>query len=113
MLLTSRVAHAERLSSLIPGASLVCGKVKESARDYLAPVIVATYQLAKEGLDIPSLDTLHLCTPTKDPIAVKQSAGRVERACEGKLPPVVYDYVDEDIPYCLGAYRKRKSILRK
>ena len=113
LLLTSRVAHAERLSSLIPGASLVCGKVKESARDYLAPVIVATYQLAKEGLDIPSLDTLHLCTPTKDPIAVKQSAGRVERACEGKLPPVVYDYVDEDIPYCLGAYRKRKSILRK
>ena len=112
LLLTARVSHAERLASMIPGASLVCGRVKESARDYGAPVIVATYQLAKEGLDIPSLDTLHLCTPTKDPIAVKQSAGRVERAYEGKLPPVVYDYVDETIPYCLGAYRKRKSILK-
>lgn len=113
LLLTARVAHAERLARLIPGASLVCGRVKESARDYGAPVIVATYQLAKEGLDIPSLDTLHLCTPTKDPIAVKQSAGRVERAYEGKLPPVVYDYVDETIPYCLFAYRKRKAILKK
>ena len=28
LLLTSRVAHAERLARLIPGASLVCGKVK-------------------------------------------------------------------------------------
>lgn len=112
LVLTSRVDHAKALAETIPGASLCVGSVPESRRDYGAPVIVATYALAKEGLDIPDLDAVHFATPIKDPIAVRQSAGRVERAKEGKMPPVVYDYVDESIPYCVRAYRKRRAILK-
>ena len=76
-------------------------------------VILATYPLAKEGLDIPTLDRLHLVTPQKDRATVQQSAGRIERNIEGKNTPIVYDYVDENIGYCLNAYKKRKSILKK
>jgi len=35
------------------------------------------------------------------------------RAFPGKLPPAILDYVDEGIPYCEAAYRKRRAILRK
>lgn len=112
MVLTSRVDHAKALAKTIPGASLCVGSVPEHRRDYGAPVIVATYALAKEGLDIPDLDAVHFATPIKDPIAVRQSAGRAEGAKEGKMAPVVYDCVDESIPYCVRAYQKRRAILK-
>lgn len=113
LVLTARVEHAKELARRIEGSSLIVGSVPERKRDYSAPVLVATYALAKEGLDIPELDTLHLVTPSKDEATVKQSAGRVERNVPGKREPIVCDYVDADIPYCLGAWRKRKNILKK
>ena len=75
-------------------------------------VLIATYTLAKEGLDIPILDRLHLATPNKNRAVIKQSAGRIERSVDGKDTPVIYDYVDVNINYCLGMYKKRKSILK-
>lgn len=112
LILTARVKHAEVLAKMIEGASLVVGKVSEGKRDYSARVLVATYALAKEGLDIPELDTLHLVTPSKDVVTIKQSVGRIERNIEGKLEPLAYDYVDTDIAYCTGAFRRRKNILK-
>lgn len=113
IILTARVEHARILSEMIPGSSLCVGKIPEGKRDYSSDVIVATYALAKEGLDIPELDTLHLATPSKDRTTVKQSAGRVERSCAGKKNPVIYDYVDVGIPYCKRAFNIRKNILKK
>lgn len=113
LILTARVSHAEELAKRIPDSSLLVGKVSEKKRDYSASVLVATYALAKEGLDIPELDTLHLATPSKDPVTIKQSVGRIERNVEGKQQPIAYDYVDVSIPYCERAYRRRKNILRK
>lgn len=113
LVLTARVSHAEALASMIPGSSLLVGRVPEGKRDYSAPILVATYALAKEGLDIPELDALHLATPSKDPVTVKQSVGRIERNVPGKQEPIVFDYVDEAIPYCVRAFSKRKNILRK
>lgn len=113
LILTSRLAHAYELQRLIPRSSLCIGKIKEKDRDYSNSVIIATYALAKEGLDIPSLDTLHLTTPTKDKVTVIQSVGRIERNIEGKKEPICYDYVDEKITYCVSAFKKRKNILKK
>lgn len=113
LILTARVAHASMLQQLIPNSSLVVGSVAEKNRDYSASILIATYALAKEGLDIPELDTLHLATPTKDKSTVIQSVGRIERNIEGKKQPIVYDYVDKSIPYCVGAYTKRKNYLRR
>lgn len=112
LLLTSRVEHAKKLASMIEGASCVVGSISEKKRNYDASVLVATYALAKEGLDIPELDTLHLLTPIKDPVAVKQSVGRIERNIEGKQKPVAYCWTDEDIDYCAMCFTRLRRTLK-
>lgn len=92
-------------------ADLVVGSVKN--RQYGGEVIVATYALAKEGLDIPELEILHLATPQKNESTTKQAVGRIERNIKGKKTPICFDYVDTDIPYCVSAYKRRKNILKK
>lgn len=56
--------------------------------------LFATYQLAKEGLDVPNLRYVVLATPEKDETTVIQSAGRVGRKAEGKDCGMVIDFVD-------------------
>lgn len=69
-------------------------------------LLLATYQMASEGLDIPELDTLFLVTPRGD---VEQAVGRILREAENKKEPMVIDIVDPQIPICVGLYRKRMS----
>ena len=57
--------------------------------------VFATYQLAKEGLDVPSLRYVVFATPEKDETTVIQSAGRVGRKAEGKDYGTVIDFVDD------------------
>ena len=115
--LCHRVAQCEyitrRLNELGIKAVCVTGKVKESKREYGGSVIVATYALAKEGLDIPELDALHLVTPQKNESTTEQAVGRIERNIEGKQTPIAYDYVDTQIPYCANAYTKRRRVLKR
>lgn len=112
LILTAGVEHARALDhNLGVLSSCVVGSVPEKVRNYDAPAIVATYALAKEGLDIPELDRLIFATPTKDPVTVKQSVGRIERACEGKGVPIAVYVVDGNIPYCSNAWKKAKRIL--
>ena len=102
---------AEKISKFCK-VNQITGRVSQKNRDYDGDVIVATYALAKEGLDIPTLDAVHFATPQKDRATVKQSAGRVERNVEGKEQPIVMDYVDTNIDYCNMCYRKRLNILK-
>ena len=118
LILTHRVAHAEKLCSMLGCGKVVTGKVKNreeifnDVKEGKEHFIFSTYALAKEGLDLPILDRLHLVTPQKDYSIVKQSVGRVERKFEGKTKTEVYDYVDKNIGYCLGSFKKRKRIYR-
>lgn len=74
--------------------------------------LFATYQLAKEGLDVPNLRYVVLATPEKDETTVIQSAGRVGRKADGKECGEVIDFVDS-----FGIYRgwskKRDGYYRK
>ena len=55
-------------------------------------IIIGTYSLAHEGLDIPKLDTLIMATPKVD---IVQSVGRILRETQGKKNnPVVIDIID-------------------
>ena len=54
-------------------------------------VILATYAMAAEALDIPSLNAEFLITPKTD---VVQSIGRILRAKHAISSPVIYDFVD-------------------
>ena len=63
--------------------------------------IFATYQLAKEGLDVPNLRYVIFATPEKDETTIVQSVGRVGRKAEGKEYGTVIDFIDD-----FGMYKK-------
>lgn len=116
LILTHRVEHAKTLANLISRfakVSLLTGSTSKSKRNYDSSILIATYQLAQEGLDIPQLNVLHLTTPQKNSTIVTQCVGRVERYIEGKETPLVYDYVDVSIPYCTHCFTTRKNIIKK
>ena len=75
--------------------------------------LFATYSLAKEGLDVPCIDRLFLASPVKYSGVVTQAVGRVRRTFPGKETPVVYDFVDKEIGYCIRAYKERCRSYRK
>lgn len=79
----SKKAKAERKEAL---RQLDCGDLD---------VVFGTYQLAKEGLDVPNLKYVVLATPEKDETTVIQSIGRVGRKAEGKKCGIVLDFVDD------------------
>ena len=97
----SKKAKAEREQAL------------EDMRTGKKKYLFASYSLAKEGLDIPRLDRLFLASPAKFSAVITQAVGRVQRTFEGKETPVVYDFVDMDIGFCAGAYKKRCTSYRK
>lgn len=74
--------------------------------------IFATYQLAKEGLDVPNLRYVVFATPEKDSTTIIQSVGRVGRKAEGKECGTVIDFVDEFGMY-KGWASKRRGHYRK
>jgi superfamily II DNA or RNA helicase len=81
--------------------------LEESAR---APIVIATFQLAHEGLDIPALDTVILSTPKSD---IKQSIGRIMRETAGKAnEPLIYDVADHWSVF-FAMYRKRMKVYRE
>ena len=73
-------------------------KVSESKQ-----LILATYAMAAEGLDIPSLTTLILATPKSD---IVQSVGRILRAKHSK--PLIIDIIDQHDCF-LNQFNKRKA----
>ena len=81
--MTSKKAKAEREQAI------------EDTRTGKKHFLFASYKLAKEGLDIPRLDRLHLVTPQKDYAIIVQSVGRIARTFEGKEQPICFDYVDK------------------
>ena len=110
IVLSHRVSQCEELARILReehgiDAVSVAGKNTKASMD--AQVICATYQLAKEGLDIPSLSVLHMCTPIKDRGTLQQCVGRVERTYIGKTDAIVVDYVDRDVPYCARSALRR------
>lgn len=74
--------------------------------------VLATYQLAKEGLDVPNLRYVVFATPEKDETTVMQAAGRVGRKAEGKEFGTVIDFVD-NFGMLKGWAKKRRGIYKK
>lgn len=75
--------------------------------------LFATYQLAKEGLDVPSLDCVVFATPKKDEITIVQSCGRVGRKSLNKHLGYVIDFVDQDFSVFENYGRIRQRIYKK
>lgn len=94
-------------------------KAKKERREALVKLnageldcVFATYQLAKEGLDVPNLRYLVLATPEKDETTVTQAVGRVGRKADGKEYGTVIDFVDNFGMY-RGWHKKRLGYYKK
>ena len=85
----------------------------EDMRTGKAKYLFASYSLAKEGLDVPRLDRLFLASPCKYSAIITQAVGRIQRTFKGKETPVVYDFVDVNVGFCQGAFKKRCTSYRK
>jgi hypothetical protein len=70
-------------------------------------VIMATYSMAAEALDIKTLTTLIMATPKTD---IEQAVGRILRQKHGS--PVVVDILDSHVPF-RNQWNKRKAFYRK
>ena len=90
------------------------GKMKEYELNDAteADIIFATYAMAEEGLDIPSLNTLLLVTPKT---SIIQSIGRILRKQikEGDIPPVIVDIADNFSTFSNQATQRSKYYMKQ
>jgi len=95
----------EKISQFEPSVGYYLGGMKEEhlKESESKRIILGTYAMASEGLDIKTLTTLYLATPKSD---VCQSVGRILRSKDHK--PVVIDFVDETNVF-ESQYQKRKK----
>lgn len=125
LVLANRVEYLEKLNESYGGKSVCLSglggnkKARQERKEALENLntgkldcIFATYQLAKEGLDVPNLRYVVFATPEKDETTVTQSAGRVGRESAGKEKGVVLDFVDNFGMY-QGWKKKRLKVYKK
>lgn len=125
LVLANRVDYLQRLFDAYGGRSLCLSgmgnskKAKAERKEALRRLnagdldcVFATYQLAKEGLDVPNLRYVVFATPEKDETTVTQSVGRVGRKAEGKPCGHVIDFVD-DFAMFRGWHKKRLGYYKK
>lgn len=75
-----------------------------------ANVLFCTYQMTKEALDIPRLDTAFLATPVSD---VEQAVGRIMREHPDKKFAVVVDFIDSRIKRFAKSWSSRLRFYKR
>jgi superfamily II DNA or RNA helicase len=122
LVLTDRLSQSEILFKAIgrQDARVITGKtnkeVRRAALDDMrlgrANILFASYNLAKEGLDIPRLSRLYMLTPHRDSAVIEQAIGRIARVHPDKTDAIAYDFVDNTI-YAQKCFKRRLRIYRK
>lgn len=89
------------------------GGMKQKDLDISATkrVILGTYAMASEGMNIPSLNMVLLATPKSN---VEQSVGRILRLKkeERTVQPMICDVLDSAFVQCFGQWTKRKRFYK-
>jgi len=71
-------------------------------------IILGTFAMASEAMNIPALNTILLATPKSN---VEQSVGRIlrEKKEARKFDPLILEVLDYQHVGCIGQYRKRRD----
>ncbi len=102
-----KIAHEMNVESV---GYYVGGMKKEKLKESEGcRLLLGTYPMAKEGLDIPSLNGLVLGSPISDII---QSIGRIDRKKHENIEPIIIDCVDNFSIYESQA-KKRLAVYKK
>jgi superfamily II DNA or RNA helicase len=117
LVLSDRVEHTKTLFGLLSPSlqsqtGILARGMKPNVRDEFCKskkILIATYQLCKEGFDCPTLNTLVMATPRPDVI---QTVGRVMRQekTTRKVHPLIVDIVD--IPF-RRQFQERLSLYKE
>ena len=98
LILSDRRGHLNQLAEMInkftPTGFYVGGMKPDELRESQEKeIILATFSMASEGMDIPKLNTVFLASPKSD---VEQSVGRIfrQKACDRKFHPLIIDMQD-------------------
>jgi superfamily II DNA or RNA helicase len=120
LILSDRLDHLDDMKKKITTFSdgkVTCGmyvggmKARDLAESEKRQVILATFNFASEGFDVPGLDTLVLASPKTD---IEQSIGRIlrQKAADRINVPLVLDIVDAFSVF-EGQAKKRKTFYNK
>jgi superfamily II DNA or RNA helicase len=120
LVLSERIGHLEAIEELLKeGApelttAYYIGGMKEQVREAgaaTARVLLASYAMASEAMNIKTLNTVILASPRK---AVEQSTGRILRVRpeHREVAPVIVDIIDSHSMY-QGQWRKRSAYYRR
>merc|ERR1711966_402053 len=106
-LLVSLYKKIEELNFATIGYYMGGMKQKDLKLSEEKQIIIATYSMAEEALDIKSLNTLLMVTPKSD---IVQSVGRVMRNPNSK--PLIMDFVDSHDCF-FRQWKKREKYYKK
>lgn len=117
LVLSDRVEHTNVLFEMLPEeikqqSCILSRSVDAKTRAEWCEtkrILIATYQMCKEGFDVPTLNTLLIATPRPD---VDQIVGRILRVEKSKrtVPPLILDVVD---PAFRRQFQERLSLYNK
>lgn len=115
LVLSDRIEHLnklkEKLDKLDVYSDFYIGGTKQAKLDEAtkATVILASYGMASEALDIPSLNTLIMTTPRR---GIEQSVGRILRKTDHEIQPLIVDIVD-NLPSFVSQGLFRRTFYKK
>jgi superfamily II DNA or RNA helicase len=118
LILSERRNHLTELENLlklhhVTSIGYYIGGMKQEELDASAKekILLGTFQLAQEGMDVPTLNTLILASPVS---SIEQAIGRIQRQKkEARVyKPIVIDIVDE-FSLFEGQGRKRLAFYKK
>jgi hypothetical protein len=118
LILSDRRTHLEVFDTMLKARGFTSigyyvGGMKSAARDESAKeqIILATFALAAEGMNVRDLNTVALVTPKS---RIEQAVGRIFRLKkdERAFDPIIYDV--HDVHPCLaGQYKKRLDFYKQ
>ena len=110
IVLSDRIAQLKALHAMLEGLEVgfYIGATPAAERRRVeaeARVVLSSYSMAKEGLDIPRLSCLVMATPKSE---VEQAVGRIQRPCAQKMTPLVEDIVDAYSIFSAMRWKRRR-----
>jgi superfamily II DNA or RNA helicase len=117
LVLSDRVDHVQLIYDILPenirsDSCVLSRKVDSKTRTEWCEtkrILIATYQMCKEGFDVPTLNTLVIATPRPDVDQIVGRILRVERS-KRKVSPLIIDIVD---PAFRRQFQERLSLYTK
>ena len=119
LILSDRIAHLKAFEEEFKTRGLssmgyYIGGMKAAQRDESSTqqIILASFTMAAEGMNIKDLNTVALVTPKS---RIEQAVGRIFRLKkeERTFHPVIYDIIDTPHDVCIRQYKKRAEFYKQ